>query len=541
MTHTFRRKVTAKYEIAAGRRERYFEMFKKYAKTEQNVKTITHEINEITESLEREDRILWALKSLRASYEKMLTDPSYTVKEKNRLDFDIRQQLRHFITNARTNGYNAVLDYRFPPKATWNEIHAALLALENEGRAARTSKDDRLVEAGNDKAVLTFADGWAWFLLDRQSCKDEGAAMRHCGNVSSRSPSDRLFSLREPVKKKRGEKEVTLWKPHATFVVDTKTVGEMKGLANEKPAAKLHKYIVSLLESEHVKLINGGGYLPENNFSLEDLPEAEREALISKKPSLSLDMKGYVKEHGLDDFVKAYLKRMDVEGFDGNMAILKTYKNIEELAMAWDNDLWNALKCIENGAEHGYDGSISPNDKTSVLELFAKRHPDNFAKFAAETRKENEGYFAEHADDLEIDLDDLLKEYKEDPLPVLVKMIHRDRLPDLDDHLRDACRNGWNRAAEYAHYEAVRSFVQEYPSKYISLILQDKEHWQNTPVKVAVKVSLLLEVFPEVNLEVNSLLEMFSDYYDKPDASKHIRYESEFDEEVAVEYLENNL
>ena len=137
-----------------------------------------------------------------------------------------------------------------------------------------------------DRPVITFGDGWAWWLLDRGYCEEEARAMGRCGNVAGQGrPYERILSLRKSVR--RGEREY--YEPHLTFILDTrdKSLGEMKGKGNEKPAPQYHPYILKLLESDVVDKVKGGGYLPEHNFRLGDLSEEQREELARTKPSMA--------------------------------------------------------------------------------------------------------------------------------------------------------------------------------------------------------------------------------------------------------------
>ena len=137
-----------------------------------------------------------------------------------------------------------------------------------------------------DKPIIKFGDGWAWWMLDRGYCKEEAEAMGHCGNVNGQyHPSERILSLRRPVESKGRE----MWEPHLTFILDIEnsSLEEMKGRGNERPTAKYHPYIVALLESDLVKRVWGGGYLPSHNFSLSDLPPEVQDKLVKKKPALA--------------------------------------------------------------------------------------------------------------------------------------------------------------------------------------------------------------------------------------------------------------
>jgi hypothetical protein len=116
--------------------------------------------------------------------------------------------------------------------------------------------------------------GWKWISLDKGYCKREGDSMGHCGNVGYK-PGDNILSLRDP----QGF-------PHLTFIINTGILGESKGRANSKPSAKYHPPIIELLKSPMIKSIRGGGYVPENNFHLKDLPPNIQKELTDLKPDI---------------------------------------------------------------------------------------------------------------------------------------------------------------------------------------------------------------------------------------------------------------
>jgi hypothetical protein len=152
-------------------------------------------------------------------------------------------------------------------------------------------------QAEVDTVFLQFQDGWAWWKLSRAYCSEEAKAMGHCGNVVGQEKTDeRILSLRKPVK--AGKED--MWEPHLTFILEPNgLLGEMKGKANAKPTAAYHKYIVSLLEDPRIKGIRGGGYAPERNFSMDDLPKETQDELIAKKPGL-MNCQMYLKRVGSD-------------------------------------------------------------------------------------------------------------------------------------------------------------------------------------------------------------------------------------------------
>lgn len=136
----------------------------------------------------------------------------------------------------------------------------------------------------SDDDEIIIRDGeWVWVKLDRSECSIEAKAMGHCGN-SSGSSDERILSLRKIVGE---DQEGELLRPQATFILDQHGyLGEMKGKFNQKPAPDTYPMIVRLLLSDTIRGIKGGGYAPENNFDLTDLPEHIAQEVTEKKPEL---------------------------------------------------------------------------------------------------------------------------------------------------------------------------------------------------------------------------------------------------------------
>ncbi len=129
-----------------------------------------------------------------------------------------------------------------------------------------------------DEIFLKIDDTWAWYHLDREYCEIEADAMGHCGNGSG-NDGDTILSLRQKVEGGT--------RPSLTFILDQNDMlGEMKGRKNQKPSSKYHAMIVKLLMDNRIHGIKGGGYKPENNFSIFDLPDNIRDECIKNKPNL---------------------------------------------------------------------------------------------------------------------------------------------------------------------------------------------------------------------------------------------------------------
>ena len=201
----------------------------------------------------------------------------------------LRNSLKHFFSMPIPEIHNVVFSWQ-APSALVDQFNNIEVEWKNE-RAQFVPLDDE------DKPYITFTDGWEWVLLDREYCELEGEAMGHCGNAGQPSRGDRILSLRRRV----FVGNEPHWRPSLTFILKKDgMLGEMKGRGNDKPAAKYHRYIISLLESDIVKGISGGGYMPENNFAMTDLSEEESDRLMKLKPGLATPLY-YWKTNGVDD------------------------------------------------------------------------------------------------------------------------------------------------------------------------------------------------------------------------------------------------
>ena len=180
-----------------------------------------------------------------------------------------------------------------------------------------------------DELVLSFDNGnKGWWLLNRGACRDEGDAMGHCGNAPSVSSRDRILSFRVKIDEDN-------WTPHLTFILDEYgMLGEMKGRGNEKPAKKYHPYIVELLKrTDLVEGIKGGGYLPANNFSLNDLDHKVKEELEQLNPNLISIFEKY-RTSGLTKEIEAGLLEKLKES---SLPLIHDINNKEVTLEQWDS------------------------------------------------------------------------------------------------------------------------------------------------------------------------------------------------------------
>lgn len=147
-------------------------------------------------------------------------------------------------------------------KDVYDDVNGVMKSL---GEAGKLPKGER---------ITTMNDGSYWTFVDAKMCKIEGSLMGHCGNVSAK-PNDAIISLRI--------KKAVHHEPYATFIYDKKhnAFGEMKGRYNKKPSNHLEQIVALLSKPSYdvpagsfkLQYLQGGGYAPQQNFSLNDLPE----------------------------------------------------------------------------------------------------------------------------------------------------------------------------------------------------------------------------------------------------------------------------
>jgi hypothetical protein len=258
--------------------------------------------------------------------------------------------------------------------------------------------------------------GWKWVDLERGYCSQEAEAMGHCGN-SGAAQGDNIVSLRDP----EGY-------AHLTFIINNGHLGESKGRANNKPSKKYHKAIVELLKSDHIHVVRGGGYAPENNFHLDDLHDDHHKEL-KDKPYLD-DPIGYAldtnkgNENDMVGAVNEAFNSYDFESFDGSnfgLGTFETWGEIEEASKWWHKEVDNITWLDDpwqymDGQQHGYSTS-------DLLEKLNKKNQD-----------------------------DLLKYFKED-YPKEFEEMELEELVDMDDEIENALSN----AASDTHEHAVES------------------------------------------------------------------------------------
>jgi hypothetical protein len=250
---------------------------------------------------------------------------------------EVRTDIKHFLS---LKGADKIQNYEFGWKTPMMVIDD-LKKLEEEWLAEGGNGDEwiDITEELNNKTITIlhdFGEGLAWLDLKRQYCSDEGNAMGHCGNTADYHNTETVLSFRT-IKKKKGN---IYSRPSLTFILEKDGyLGEMKGRANEKPNEKYHKYILKLLTFKGsdgdwlIKGIRGGGYLPESNFSLDDLSEGELKQLFSVRPDLK-PLSEIYKEEGLTENVLKKIKSIgDFSSIDTERGYIyfDAYDNLGQL------------------------------------------------------------------------------------------------------------------------------------------------------------------------------------------------------------------
>lgn len=235
------------------------------------------------------------------------------------------------------------------------ETPERVLHLFKEAAAAYHADAGEGFEDDHAHEIMRFPNGLAWYDLGRSACDKEGKAMGHGGNAYRRGSGDTLLSLR----RNTDLNEARHHHPVLTFVLDKNgLLGEMKGKFNDKPSQDYFNEIVALLKSPLVHGIKGGGYKPENNFSLNDLDPEVRNELLEAKPELG-GLHALYMAHGIDDerVMTALEERLHSEHIappmlrpdgEGNM-ILQIWRDLKGFAVAQDDGLVVAMIDLIDG------------------------------------------------------------------------------------------------------------------------------------------------------------------------------------------------
>ena len=263
-----------------------------------NIKDIDGNFTHAKTILQKQDRIVWYLKVLRAYLSndiiKVNGDYNFTNMEQFNHDlfhyygFNIGEIQNTELTNQNISELfdtfqKAIDTYKKSPKAPVPVQHG-------------------------DYELIKCNDGNSWWFIDRGFCDEEGRSGRHCGNVMGQhDTTQRILSLRTP------KHNVIL-----TFILERNGfLGEMKAVANQKPAEKYHPNIMQLLLNPMVKGIKGAGHHPWMNFSIFDLSDNDIKILI---------------QHNKESFITDQIKSSPME-FLKTPDYIKNNKQYQQIAI----------------------------------------------------------------------------------------------------------------------------------------------------------------------------------------------------------------
>lgn len=442
---------------------------------------IKNEIKWARLALKKNDRIVWYLSWFRLSlYWVYVTDTSKFSSEISRAvdinnsddvkifdEDDVKRNATSFLNGSTLSKIREELkhyfsmkvpkidEYTFKPLVFWDIIKRKFNSFEGEYFAAGDEDIPYLEQPLPDHAededeevafpIIRFSGDYYWVNLGKPYCRKEGNAMGHCGNTASYKSDDNILSFRK-LEKKTADKRTWYWHPSMTFILNGDNfLGEMKGRSNRKPDDKYHKYIIDLLlskvqmsssgkEGYYIAGVRGGGYAPEENFSLNDLTEADKNNLYSIRPEL-MPISEYYKKNGRTEELLARIEKYMGTGFswyneDKKYIIYDKVKGgIQEFLEDWGN---STAKWIAGILEEGYieHYEISSYERDSVKELF------NISKV--------ENYLRENFPDDE-------ENWEDAPLEYAIEEIE-----GLEDAINSACYSG----GEEGTFDAVHEFVQ---------------------------------------------------------------------------------
>jgi hypothetical protein len=200
-----------------------------------------------------------------------------------------KEAVQHYVGTAGTNPDHDIGKVRFDKSHSFEDGMRLWKDAEDSLKNKKKDATNLLKPDSSTKKLIDLGNGWGWYDLGKGYDEAEGKAMAHCGNVNAQGAEededhhhDRILSLRKE-HKINGE---TYHEPRLSFIENNGYLGETKGFGNSKPAAKYHDAIIELLKHPRVKENVGGGYAPNNNFYINDLPKDKLDKLLKDKPNL---------------------------------------------------------------------------------------------------------------------------------------------------------------------------------------------------------------------------------------------------------------
>jgi len=359
-----------------------------------------------------------------------------------------KRRMEHFMSL----GLPAIDDYVFANQ-TPRQIIQDWTPIEDVWKSKRNALVN--IDREDTETLIEYPDGSEWVNLNKGYCDKESEAMGHCGNAGAKE-GDTILSYRS-IQEVDGQK---MWKPHLTFILDTKTglLGETKGRGNGKPSAKYHNVITDLLRLPEVKGIRGGGYLPENNFKLSDLPEDTQEELVEKKPGLASISYDY-KKRGM---TKELLTRMegmwedtelDFPEFKDNTFWHDTKYDLDEFLESYGGDQATWVAKILDGREH--------------LDIWFDGHyqDDVFDRLPTKIQHKVGAWLIEnYGDEVEEWKEDNDTDYDGTDASDTMKIVNENGIDEVTDALHRAEMTGHEYGAEKEMHDDLSSWLKELPN-----------------------------------------------------------------------------
>lgn len=446
--------------------------------------SFTNEVNEeikwAMENLKRQDRIIWFLRFVKLQILVRTAQSSTDPEQKEVLDRAAtkfagqiakkmglethqaiqaaegatsnryRQNLLHFLSL----GVAGIDEYVFTNQAP-GQIIQDWTPIEDAWKAKRSALVD--MDREGVETLIEYPDGSEWVNINRGYCRQEADAMGHCGNASP-GENDTILSYRT-IEEVEGKK---MWKPRLTFILDTRTglLGETKGRGNDKPSEKYHNVIVDLLRLPIIKGIRGGGYLPENNFMLSDLPQEVQDELVEEKPglaSLSYDFKKRGMTKQLLDRMEATWEETDMSfpEFKNNMFWYDTRYDLDDFLESYGGDqaVWAAK--ILDGREHldiwfdggYYDSDIFDSLPTKVQHQVGAWLIENYPDAVEEWKEEND------------------TDYDGTDTTATMKIVGENGIDEITEALHRAEMTGHEYGVEQAMQEDLAAWLKELPNE----------------------------------------------------------------------------
>lgn len=548
------------------------------AKLENNINLTKAKSKEFTDmaksSLKKNDRIVWFLKLVRITLCSQLMvetnlalyrddDPRYNASKENQNDelaqYAIKEQstfsphlqtilayqqltrlitaLEHALSLPIPEIQNTVFTNQNP-----NDLLGIFQDLEKDWK----DKQNQIVDIKDDTnstIVLKFPDGKMWFDLGVPFCEREGKAMGHCGNKAAYQDNDTVLSLREPIK----QGNETKWRPLLTFILHHGgNLGEMKGRGNQKPSPQYHNYIIELLKLPLIKGIVGGGYAPERNFALTDLPQQEQDELVELKPSLGTLAYQFNRFGMTEDILQQIKDKADSLGIRADMKSALQYDKPNNMFIADELPLANFIdNCTEAYNRRHADNALSYAYGICVGDQFVEAYEwvskDNVENLIAHLPSDLEKGLLRYCfknypeafnvdETLEGDMYDLLKENDDEIL----------------DEFRRAVSSGYESATYNEIYNALTKCLKNWEAFGFSLQFKTSDDGEHIiidePVKLVISAKNLID-----NLSNDDYCEMATDasYWLSRDYGPRLKEPrdgwSDYSEADAIAYLRYNL